>query len=180
MNLILFGFKNCGKTTLGRRVAQHLNRPFIDTDRLVEQMHYERTGVHNTCREIAMSIGEAGFRALEVEALEQLNHTKNAIVSLGGGLILNPQSAAFLAKLGRLVYLKVNKDTLKRRTLSRPRLPSYLDPLDPEGSFEQMYNKRRPIYEKIPALSVDLDDKKQDQIVEELCALIHTLEDKHG
>ncbi len=179
MNLILFGFKSCGKTTLGKMIAEQLNRPFLDTDRMVEYLHFSRTGENITFREIYNSIGVEGFRALESDVLQELKSAHDTVIALGGGLILDPKNAAILAKLGQLVYLKLSKETLKRRILKRD-LPAYLDPLDPEGSFERMYNERKATYEEIPALSVDLEAKKQNQVVLEICEMIQKLETEHG
>ena len=179
MNLILFGFKSCGKTTLGKLLAQRLNRPFIDTDRLIEHLYFQRTGQSLTFREIFKTAGAAVFRTLESDVLQPLKSAKTAIIAVGGGLVLDPTHVTFLAKLGQLVYLNVSKETLKRRVLGGE-LPAYLDPLDPEGSFEQMYKERQPKYEAISALSVDLEKKTQDEILQELSALIHSLEQPHG
>jgi shikimate kinase len=179
MNLILFGFKSCGKTTLGKIIAQRMNRPFLDTDRLIEQLYYTRTGEQKSFREIYTIEGPEEFRALESDVALQLKGTKNSIIALGGGMILNPNNASMLAKLGQLVYLKVSKGTLKERILSRP-LPAYLDPVDPEGSFERMYNERHAQYEEILALSIDMEKKTEDQIALEICALIEKLEALHG
>jgi len=94
-------------------------------------------------------------------------------------VILDPQNAALLAKLGQLVYLKVSKETLKKRIL-HGELPAFLDPADPEGSFEKMVRERQGMYEKIPALTVDLEKKTQDQVVLELCAWIEQREINNG
>ena len=179
MNWILFGFKGCGKTTLGKKLAAALNRPFIDTDQLIEALYHARTGLTKNFREIFIIVGSEEFRRMETDVLEQLKNTHNAVIALGGGLILDPVNATLLAKLGQLVYLKENKATIKARIL-RDKLPAYLDPLDPIGSFEKMYQERLPKYEEIFALSVDLEKKTQDKIATELCALIEQMEAKHG
>jgi shikimate kinase len=175
MNLILFGFKSCGKTTLGKMIALRMNRLFLDTDSMLQQLYFEQTGKQIHFREIFKKIGAEAFRALESDVVQQLKSTKNGIIALGGGLILNAQNAAVLAKSGQLVYLKVSEETLKRRIL-RKELPAFLDPSDPEGSFEQFYQERLAKYEAIPALSIDLETKTQDQVVLELSALILSME----
>jgi shikimate kinase len=174
MNLILFGFKSCGKTTLGKMLAVRMDRPFFDTDEMLERLHEELTAEKLPFRQIYKKIGEQGFRRLESDVVEQLKHVKNSIIALGGGLILAPQNAAALAKLGQLVYLKVSKETLKKRILGKE-APPFLDP----DNFEQFYNERRTQYEAIPALSIDLESKTQDQVVLELSALILSREE-HG
>lgn len=180
MNLILFGFKSCGKTTLGKMLAIRMNRSFFDSDDMLEQLHYKLTGDRMHFREIYKKIGEEAFRKLESDVVQQLKSVKNAVIALGGGLILHPKNAAVLAKIGQLVYLKIGKQTLRKRILSKE-LPSFLNPSDPEGSFEQFYNERRVKYEAIPALSIDLETKTTDQVVFELSALILSKEEStHG
>jgi shikimate kinase len=171
VNLILFGFKSCGKTTLGKMIAARMNRPFFDTDHMLEQLHYELTGDQMHFSQIYKKIGEDAFRALESTVIEQLKSVKNAVIALGGGLILNSKNATLLEELGQLVYLKISKETLKKRILNKE-LPSFLDSANPEKSFEQFYNGRQTKYEAIPAISIDLETKTQDQAVLELSALI--------
>jgi len=179
MNWILFGFKGSGKTTLGRSIAEQLNCKFIDTDKEIESLYFSRTEQKLTCRAIHQLIGEEGFRSLESETLAALKSCQNAIIAVGGGSILDPTNADTLAKLGKFVYLKISKETLKKRILGAE-LPSYLNPADPEGSFEKMYNQRKPLYDKILALSIDLETKTQDQAVFEILTLIKKEEAPHG
>lgn len=159
-------------------IAVRMNRPFFDTDGMLEQLHYRLRGEQLHFREIYKKIGDNAFRKLEVDIVQELKGIKNAVIALGGGLILDPRNAALLAKLGQLVYLKVSKETLKKRILST-QLPPFLDLNNPEGSFEQFYNERIAKYEAIPALSVDLEAKTPDQVVLELSALILNRE-SHG
>lgn len=178
MNLILFGFKSCGKTTLGKKCAHLLDSPFIDTDSLLERLYFKKTGRQLSFREIFKTVGADAFRALESDVLQQLKDTQNAVIAVGGGLVLDPHNVSILAKLGKLVYLKVSKKTLKKRILNAE-LPAFLDPIDPEESFEQMYRERRVRYEEINALSIDLENQTQDQVVLELWTLIQDLENAH-
>ena len=76
MNVILIGFKASGKTTLGKALARLLNRPFIDTDRLLEQRYQEKTGTRQSFRQIFSLLGDEGFRALESEVLANLSDKK--------------------------------------------------------------------------------------------------------
>jgi shikimate kinase len=159
MNIILFGFKRCGKTHFGKLLAKKLKRPFVDTDHLIEEAHGEK------CRQIALKIGDSAFRDLEKQAVASLEMQKESVISVGGGAILDPDNAKKLAKLGTLVYLQLDKETLKKRLLSGE-LPSYLDPKDPESSFEAMYQERKAIYEQIPALKIDIAGKNEQEIID--------------
>jgi len=161
MNLILFGFKSCGKTTLGQRVAKQLGRPFLDTDQLL----FSECGM--SCRDLYKAVGEEAFRNLESALLKRLVSHSNTIIAAGGGLILDPRNAALLTQLGALIYLKCDKQTLKKRILEGP-LPAFLDPTDPESAFEQMYKERLPKYEAINATAVDVKGKTLSTLTSEI------------
>jgi shikimate kinase len=171
MSFILFGFKSCGKTTLGKAVAKQMGLPFFDTDELLEGLYLKKSGKELHYREIYKLLGEEGFRSLEEEVLEQLQMPVRSIIALGGGLILNPKTTPLLAKLGQFIYLKVSKSILKKRVLEQD-IPAYLDPFSPEESFEKMYQERLPLYEKILALPIDLENQTQDQAMQAICQLI--------
>lgn len=168
--LILFGFKRSGKTSIGRRLAQKLRLPFIDTDEIIEDLYAEEHDLLS-CAGIAKKEGEELFRQFERRAISSLEGTKEGIISVGGGAVLDPANCEILAKIGQLLYLQVDKETLKKRLLSGV-LPSYLDPADPNGSFEKMYEKRRPIYEKISALRIDTEGKSEEEVAELLMQLM--------
>lgn len=152
-NIILFGFKGAGKTYLGKLLSEAIKRSFIDTDdRIIH--HYAKE--KHLIREIHRSLGEVCFRGLEKMVIHQLDKTCNAVISLGGGVILDSDNVAHLQTIGKLVYLKASFESLQERILSQG-IPSFLDVKDPIGSLKQTYDARLPIYESIPALTIDVD-----------------------
>ncbi len=171
MNYILFGFKCCGKTTLGKRVADALGMRFVDTDDLITALYQQETGAQMTCREIALKAGAERFRELEACAIAQLQDVQGAIIAVGGGAVLFAGNLTKLAAIGQLIYLDLDRATLKQRILAGP-LPSYLDPEDVEGSFQKMYEVRKEMYERIPAAKISLTGQSADQSVDELCKLM--------
>jgi shikimate kinase len=173
MHLILFGYKGCGKSYYGKRLAQQTGIPFIDTDHLIEQLYQKKMGKFLQCREIFKKHGSQLFRSLEIDVVENLNHsTIPSIIAVGGGAILNPENTQVLLRIGKLVYLNLDKKTLKARMLSHP-LPSYLDTEHPDESFEKMYTERKPLYEKIPAIELDLRNKTTSEVLEQLQRILY-------
>lgn len=164
MNLLLFGFKACGKTYFGQRLSEELKCPFIDTDRLIEEAHTRTTGEKHSCREIYMRFGSKKFRALESEILQKLYGLDGVIMAVGGGMVLQPENLKILQTLGQFIYLSVDKKTLKQRILCPP-LPSYLDPQNPEASFEEMYAYRKPLYENIPAIPIHVSSYSDTEVL---------------
>jgi len=171
MNLILFGFKGCGKTHFGKKLAQKMRRPFIDTDDLLADLFAKKTGQHTLPREIYIQIGASAFRALEKEAILSLRNTQNAIIALGGGAVLDPETLALLQKIGCLAYLSTSPQTLKNRALGK-KTPAFLDENDPDTSFDDMIRERLPIYQSIPAAKIDCDALDEAGVLAALQSLL--------
>ena len=160
--LVLFGFKGSGKTYWGKKLAQELQCPFLDTDRLLEARHAERYGQECTCREIYKMVGEKRFRELEGLVLATIEKKTPCIIALGGGTILCKKNRALLQKMGTLVYLKAAKETLKKRAP-----PFYVG-----ASFEDVYNQRLPVFEEIVAHRVEVEGSEGD-VLSQLKELAH-------
>ena len=79
LNVILIGFKNSGKTTLGKKLAAHLNWPFFDTDEALLEKHKKRS-----IKELYEALGEARFREEEQKMIESISFTQT-VIALGGG-----------------------------------------------------------------------------------------------
>lgn len=171
MNLILFGFKGCGKTHFGKRLAKKMHRKFIDTDDLIVELFREKTGKSARPREIHSELGDPYFRTLEKEAIESLKTAKDAIIALGGGAVLDRANVELLQTIGCLVYLSTSAETLRKRVL-KDEIPSYLDPENPDDSFLEMIRERRPIYESISASKIDCDALDEAGILAALQSLL--------
>jgi len=119
-----------GKSTIGPMLAQHLGRPFVDTDQEIERL------AGCLVSEIFESSGEAAFRGLERDAILQVEG-KNAVVALGGGAMAQPGAAERLNATGLVVYLKATPEQLLRR-IARPESRPLLAGLDPEQRRERL------------------------------------------
>lgn len=180
MNIILFGFKKCGKTYYGLKVAQKLHMHFIDSDLLLEELYEKTYHQKISYREIAKKHGFPFFRKLEKQIVSVLMQQKNSIISLGGGVVLDPDNVARLHQTGIMIYLKASKPTLEHRTLSHDP-PAYIDPEHPVESFETLYEERLPVYEGITAHTIDTEGLSEKEIVDMICHLIHEVrEPGHG
>jgi shikimate kinase len=106
--IFLVGMMGAGKSTVGARLAARLGRPFLDTDRAVE------AAAGRTIPEIFERDGEAVFRRLEREAIEEAA-AAGAVVALGGGAMAQPGMPAWLESRGRVVWLRVDVETILSR-----------------------------------------------------------------
>lgn len=168
MNIILFGFKSCGKSTVGKALAKDLQYAFYDIDSLIEKMYYEKEGVNKTFREIFQKHGSNYFRSLEKEVIHSFQPKQNSVIACGGGSILDPENASYLKKIGTLIFLDVEKETLKKRIFPH-NIPAYFDSKDPHASFEKEWTLRYPIYQALADIVISI----QDQDISEVLVQLH-------
>ncbi len=109
MRYFIIGFKNSGKTTLGRKLARLLNLEFIDLDEYIE----EKEG--RSIPEIYTSVGDETFRTLEWKSLKELVRKDNIVVSTGGGVPCHCDNMTLMEKFGEVIYLNVPDETLVNR-----------------------------------------------------------------
>ena len=149
-NLILIGLMGAGKTTLGRYIAQMLDRPFYDSD-------------HEICTASGVSIpiifemeGEQGFRNRETAMLKKLTAMKDIILSTGGGSVLRDENRQNMRRNGTVVYLHASPEVLLERTRydnSRP----LLQVENPLAKLQELYNARDPLYRNTAHIVIESD-----------------------
>ena len=98
-NIVLIGMMGCGKTTVGRLLAQRMGRELVDTDTLIEER--ERRSIPD----IFAREGEAHFRALELELCRELSRRRGLVIACGGGLPLQDEAIAALKAGGVVLWL---------------------------------------------------------------------------
>jgi len=111
MKIFLVGFMGSGKTTIGRRLAQHIGFEFVDTDCFIEMQQGK------TVSEIFAQQGEPAFREMERRILLELQKLDFAVVSTGGGLPCFKDNMNVMRSYGKVVYLKTSPQALTRRLL---------------------------------------------------------------
>ncbi|PIV15159.1 MAG: shikimate kinase [Gallionellales bacterium CG03_land_8_20_14_0_80_55_15] len=109
-NLILVGMMGSGKTTMGRVLAKHLGKDFVDSD---EEIQF-RTGV--TIPHIFDVEGEVGFRQRETAALENLVQRNGLVMATGGGAVIANENRTLLRHNGIVIYLRASVHDLWLRT----------------------------------------------------------------
>lgn len=165
-HLILIGFMGAGKTTVGNRFARELDWKMIDTDQRV----VEKAGMPVT--EIFSKYGEKRFREMETEVLtELLLESRPAVVSVGGGLPVQPQNAVYLKKMGTTVYLRAKEETLIGR-LQGDKTRPLLQNGGLEKKIHALLNERAEIYEERADVVLDTDGLTLEQTVGTLLKIL--------
>ncbi len=175
MNLILYGFPACGKTCCGGLAARRLERTFIDTNDIVEALFFDPSrgrSMELSSRQIYQEYGEDYFRKLERDAIRRLRWLERGVVASGCTAVLDFINHQELSKLGRLIYLKIDPETVKQRLLSQDHLPPFLDPYQLDESVERMYTAREAVYERIADDIIDTAHLTPEQVADKICSLV--------
>jgi shikimate kinase len=147
-HLVLIGLMGVGKTTVGRRVAALLDRPFVDSD-----LHIEAT-TGRTVRQIAAEDGAAAMRAVESAALaDALARPTPSVIGCAAGVVLDPANLELL-RPATVVWLTGDPRVIAPRTQTRGHRP-WLDE-DPAGTLERMHAERAHLYQDVADLTVDV------------------------
>jgi len=142
--LVLVGSPGAGKSSIGRRVAERLGVPFVDTDHAIEAL----SGM--SVSDIFVTLGEEEFRQLEAQAVAQALDECDGVVALGGGAILRAETQERLAGQ-RIVWLKVGVPDAANRVGLNTARPLLLGNV--RGTLTALLEQRNPIYE---ALATDV------------------------
>lgn len=163
--LILVGMMGAGKSTVGRLLAERLGWQYRDSDEQVQQA----TGM--TVPEIFAARGEAAFRAEEANALARaVVDDVPAVVSVAGGAVLDPANRRRIRGAGRVVWLRARPDTLAARVgegEGRPLLEH-----GAAQALARLDEVRRPYYEKLAGITVDVDGITPREVVEKILASV--------
>jgi shikimate kinase len=141
-NLIMVGLMGSGKTTIGRALAKHLSKDFMDSDDEIQK----RTGV--TIPHIFDVEGEAGFRLRESAAIRDLVRHDNMVLATGGGAVLTEQNRDLLQQNGVVIYLKASVHDLWQRTRHDRNRP-LLQTDDPHAKLAELFAQRDPLYRQV-------------------------------
>jgi shikimate kinase len=160
-HLVLVGLMGAGKTTVGERCAELLDRTFLDTDQLVEAS----TGM--SVAELFRHDGEAQFRLLERDAITDACASPVPLVlACGGGAVLDPENRRRLRAAGLVVWLRASPAVLDERVgaqggADRPLLSGSTSTTT---TLERLSRQREPAYEATAHRRIDTEGRTVDDV----------------
>lgn len=158
-NVILTGFMTTGKSAVGRRLAKALGYRFIDTDDVI----VKKTG--KAISRIFQENGEAHFRRLEREVLEDLTNAQGVVIATGGGMIVNKDNYRRLHELGPIICLEAIPEEILRRAGKGQNKRPLLAVSDPMEEITRLLNARKEAYAKAD-YSVDTSKMSLDEVTQ--------------
>ncbi len=146
--IVLVGFMGSGKTTVGRRLAQRLNLPFVDLDDRIEAAE------GRAISDIFAHDGEPAFRDLEHRELG-LALAGEGVLALGGGAYVQPRNRDLLRGQAKVIWLDVPFERALRRVSGAGHRPLAKDPV----KFAELFEARRAAYAQADhAIPITSDD----------------------
>src|SRR5215475_7128635 len=158
--IVLVGMMGAGKSSIGRRLAQRLEIPFVDADSEIE------IAAGMSIEDIFATRGEPEFRAGEARVIARLLEGGTQVIATGGGAFMNADTRAAIKTKGISVWLKADFDVLMRRIKRRNDRP-LLQIDDPEAKLRELIDLRYPTY-ALADLTVQSRDVVHEKIVEEM------------
>lgn len=152
-SIVLVGYANAGKTSLGQKLALEFDCPFYDTDAmLTAQSGYA------TVREAYQALGKETFRQLEHQQLLALNLECKQVIATGGGVVERPDNLAILQSLGMIVYLAWPWPILLQRQVLNPGVFYHQDQKQSDH-----WQQRHRLYSQWAEEICDLTREDEDQ-----------------
>jgi shikimate kinase len=156
--VILIGPMGSGKTTIGSLLAEKLGLAFRDTDHLIEEQEEKPVS------QIFLDQGEDVFRAIEKKVLRDELLTDGTVLSLGGGAPISIDAQSALRAISSyIIFLDISLSTVVPRIGFNRDRPLLLN--NPRGQWQTLMEARRPIYEALADVTINVDDKSEEEIV---------------
>ena len=163
-SIALVGFMACGKSTIGKFLAQELGFSFIDTDSVAEALD------GRPIPRIFEEEGEAVFRKIETEALKSVCEHPCAVIATGGGIVETPENLEILRKNCYVVFLDIPFDVMAERASTNDNRPLFRNR---EKAYE-LWQKRCALYREVADIVYDSHDELVSKSVRHIAENYHT------
>lgn len=148
MTIALVGMPGCGKSTVGRQLARALGWRFVDTDHEIEAR------IGGPIRTFFETHGEAAFRDLEQQVVDEVARVGEAVVATGGGVVLRPVNRERLRERCRVFYIRSTPEELYRRLRHDSQRP-LLQVADPLRRLRELFRERDPLYRRTAHFTIE-------------------------
>lgn len=161
-SIVMVGMMGCGKSAIGRRLANVLELRFVDADDEIEK------AAGMSINDIFAQLGEAHFRDGERRVIARLLNGGPQVLSTGGGAFMSEETRARVKEVATSVWLKAELPILMRRVMRRDNRPLLRTP-NPEARMQELLAIRNPVY-ALADVTVESREVAHDVIVGEILA----------
>lgn len=171
-SLVLVGMMGVGKSSVGRRLANVLDLPFVDADKEIEE------AANRSIVEIFEAYGEAHFRDGEKRVIQRLLTEGPQVLATGGGAFMNEETRAEIADKGISIWLNAELSVLIGRVKRKPTRP-LLQQANPEQVLADLLEARNPVY-ALSDINITSRDVPHEMVVEDILAGLTDFMASHG
>jgi shikimate kinase len=161
--LVLIGMPGAGKSTLGKRLADHLRLPFVDTDILIEQL------AAISLQALLDRLGYERMRHFEEQCVVRCDLPDRAVVSTGGSVVYGPLAMERLKSYGCCVFLAISLATVRARVGN---WESRGFSCAPGQTLDEVYHERQPLYRQYADKIIECDGLTEQEVLQRLLAAI--------
>jgi shikimate kinase len=165
LNYILIGLPGSGKSTVGVMLAKYIGYGFLDTDLMI-QMQEKRM-----LSEIIEEQGPEGFIEVENRILS-CAAVDRCVIATGGSAVYGVEAMAHLKENGKVIYLKMSLNQLKRRIRNTFRKRGVV--LRKGASVEDLYAERVPLYEQYADYTIDEHKLNAEETLQKILKIIQS------
>lgn len=167
--VVLIGPPGAGKSTVGGLLARQLEVDFTDTDLVIEDELGKKIA------EVFVEDGEAFFREIEERIVLESLQNQHGVIALGGGSILSEPVQQRLISLTKgkstagsveVIFLDVSIAFAAPRVGFNRERPLLM--INPRASWQELMNKRRPIYQRLATRVIDTNDSTPEMVVAQI------------
>lgn len=165
MNIVLIGYRGCGKSLVGKLLAEQLSFPYVSMDRAI----VSRAGV--PIPEIVKQFGWPGFRDRESTEVREIAVWDSIVIDTGGGVIERPENIQLLRENGCIIWLKARVATIVSRIAGSDERPPLTEGKTITDEVAEVLERRTPLYRDAAMHEIDTDDVAPEEIVEQIVSI---------
>ena len=159
-NIILIGMPTSGKSTIGVILAKILGYHFIDADIVIQEKDGRKLS------RIIAEDGVDGFIDIENRINSEIS-PKKTVIATGGSVVYGKEAMEHYKEIGKVVYLKVSFETLKKR-LHHAKQRGVV--MKDGQTLESLYKERVSLYEQYADITVDEGNDSLESVIEKVQA----------
>ena len=148
-NIILIGMPGCGKTSIGKKLSEIMDREFVDIDEYIKETEKKEA------KDIINEEGEEYFRKIETNALLTVCKRSGIIIASGGGIVTQNINKPIIKQNGIVIYL--NRDISLLSVEGRP--------LSLKEGLASLAEKRLPLYSEWSDITLDVTEINETALI---------------
>ncbi len=149
-----------GKSTIGRKLAEHFSYSFFDVDKHIEDQQGKRL------QDVLEALGDEGFLAMEERTVLTLPIMQDTVISPGGSVVYSPGAMAFFKDHSTVVYLATSIEEIKKRTAANQNTRGIVGLK--HKTIEEIFEERLRLYDQYAEITVATDGREVTDVVAEV------------